>query len=148
MCSYYNFMKSLGYEKSFDEFVKSKEYGIDAWVSHLESWHYERVDAQRMHFIRYENLIKDPKLEIMNIYNNLGVDILEDTINQAIELSSLEKMKYSEDFYRSFNPNYTLNFVGKDKKLALEEIFTDKLYDLVIQKSRRLLEKFYPELLL
>lgn len=147
MCSYYNFMKSNRYEKSFDQFVRSKKYGIEAWVNHLESWYYERVDAQRMHFITYENLKKDPKTEIINIYNNLGVNILCETIDQAIELSSLKKMKYSENFYRDFNPNYTLNFVGKNKKITKEEIFTDKLYNLVKRKSMGLLEKFYPELI-
>ncbi len=146
MVSYYNFLLHMGEELDFRKLVMSKR-GIKAWKYHVLSWWYRRVDAQRIHFIKYENLLKNPIHEISELYKNLGVDVEKQIIEKAIERSKLEKMRASEEHYRKYNPNYTMSFVGKYGKIRKEELLTDEIKDYIMQETKQIIEFFYPELL-
>lgn len=144
MLSYYNFMQYDGYDGSFYDFIKSKKYGINKWVQHTESWLYGTTKGEKIHLIKYEHLKENPHAEIMNLYKNIGYDLPKDLISRAIEKSSFENMKESEDFYRAFNPKHVRKFVrvgGVNYKLQKRE----KEY--IFNASKHLIKQLYPELL-
>ena len=147
MVSYYNFMLAHGYKGTFDNFVHDKNFGIIKWKSHVNSWLYKKLDAQRIHFIRYEDLMENTKNEILNLYINLGVTIPNEIINTSIDNSSISNMSKLEDHYKRYNVNYTMSFVGKNNKLKKEELLTGKIkqyiYDICIDE----IKQFYPDLL-
>ena len=148
MISYYNFSKNLGYEGDFAKFVKHKKYGIYAWKNHVDSWTNQPKDPVIIHLLKYEDLIEDTFLEIKNIILNLGININDDIIKNAIKLSSIENMKYSEEFYRKYNPNYKISFVGKHGKISKEELLTNEIKRYILKEAKEIIERFYPSLLI
>jgi len=146
MVSYYNFLLGLGERiPSFEEFIKS-DNGIIAWKKHINSWNYKRIDAQRIHFLRYEDLIKDTKESVMNIYKNFGVNLEENVIDLAIDNSNIKNMSMLEMHYKKYNVNYTMSFVGKDKKISKDELLSDDMKSYIFDVAYEEIKLFYPEL--
>lgn len=148
MVSYYNFSCSKGYTESFDLFLKSPKTGVLAWKRHINSWCYKKVDAQRIHFLRYEDLIEDPGATLNALYLNFGQNVNNEIIKKSIQVSNIENMRASEEHYRNFNKNYSMNFVGKSGKKKKNELFTDYLKAYLLENLKDELELFYPEMLL
>ena len=149
MVSYYNYMQDLGWKGDFIKFVKSKKYGIYAWKNNVNGWINESNNGyNQIHLIKYEDLLKNPVKEIKDIYQNLGENIDINIIEKALELSSIENMKKSEEFYRKHSPNYTMSFVGKEGKIPKEKLLTNEIKEHIIKETRSILERFYPELLI
>lgn len=147
MVSYYNFMIARNYKGTFENFVLSKNFGIMRWKSHVNSWLHKKIYAPRIHFIRYEDLIRNPKNEILNLYKNLGVELDKKILENAIKKSNLESMAKSETHYKIYNPNYNMNFVGKKGKIKKNEILTKSIEKYIILKCEKELKEFYPEFL-
>lgn len=146
MVSYYNFLLDLGEKtSSFEEFVKS-DNGIIAWKRHVNSWNYKKVDAQRIHFLRYEDLTKDTKESVMNIYKNFGVNLEENVVDLAIDNSNIKNMSILEMHYKKYNVNYTMSFVGKDKKISKDELLNDDIKSYIINVAHEEIKLFYPEI--
>jgi len=147
MVSYYRFMKYLGYNSDFINFVKDKRYGITSWVEHVDSWLETQDDAQSFMLLKYENLKKNPKSEIEKIYNNLGIDVNNKIYQQAIKYSNFDNMKISEKYYRDTNPRYKMIFVRKGAINSKEDIMTEEIYNYIKMRAKNILEKYYPEYL-
>jgi len=147
MISYYNFMSHQGYMSDFETFVRDPTYGINAWKNHVNSWIYKKVLAQRIHLVKYENLMSKTNEEIKTIYKNLGLDISNDTIEDAISKSSLESMKDSENHYKQNNPNYTMAFVGKENKKSKSELLTTEVRQYIQDMAYNEIKFLYPELI-
>lgn len=143
MVSYYNFLLHKGYEKTFESFVKDKRVGILAWRKHVSSWIHKKIEAQRMMIIKYENLISSTRQELKNIYLNLGLDLPEEIIKNAIQSSTIENMRRSEEHYRLYNPNYTMSFVGKRGKLDKDRLITCETEKYIYNCTRQLIEELY-----
>ena len=147
MISYYNFMLAYGYKEDFFTFVKNEQYGIKAWKNHINSWMYNKVDAQRIHLIRYEDLVSNTLKTIKNLYINLGVEIGDSIIEMAIEKSNLHNMKKYEDHYKKYNPNARkMNFVGKEGKIKKENIMKKEVENYIRNMCYVELNMLYPEL--
>lgn len=143
MVSYYNFMRERRFNKGFEDFVKNKKFGIGSWVNHLNSWYYNNQGSQRIHFIKYENLMKNPKKTLKDLYTNLGIDLNYEIIKSSIDLSNMENMKKSEEFYRANNLNYKFNFVGKENKILKEQLLTDEIKKYIDKKVENIIDVFY-----
>lgn len=127
MKSYYHYKKMLGhFEKTFEAFVIDERYGLERWKQHVASWLFRGDSAQRIHLVKYEDLIGKPRETIKELYANLGFDLDDETIDNAIELSNFEHMKESENHYKKYNPNTSLVFVrdGKAQAEVDEEVRT------------------------
>ncbi|TYB33441.1 MAG: sulfotransferase domain-containing protein [Flexistipes sinusarabici] len=148
MVSYYNFMGEQGYESCFELFVKDENYGIYAWKRHVNSWFYKKVMAQRIHLLKYENLLNNAKNEVKSMYANLGVDLSEDVVEFGIKQSALEFMQRSENHYKMYNPNYNMSFVGKNNKKSKSELMTTEIRQFIKDVAKEELQYFYPELIM
>lgn len=147
MVSYYNFMRDHGYKAEFGAFVRDRRFGIEKWKTHLNGWWYKRVDAQRMHFLRYEDLLEDPAGQIRALYRNFGVEVPADVLETSIRLAGIEDMRASEEHYRNFNPNYTMAFVGAKDKLRKGDILTPDIREHILAVAGEQIESFYPEII-
>lgn len=146
MVSYYNFLLDRSeYTLTFEEFVKS-DNGIIRWKNHVNSWNYKKSTAQKLHFIRYEDLLKNPEIEINNLYSNLGKNIPDDILKSTLEHSSLKNMQGYEDHYRNHNHNYQRSFVGKNNKVKKEVLLTESIYNYIYNTVENEIDIFYPNL--
>lgn len=130
MLSYYNYLGAHGKSMpSFDKFLKNKKYGLPSWRKHVLSWLGSQDQANRLHMVRYEDMLKDTQTEILKINMNLGWGISEDVIKKAISLSDIHSMRQSESIYRQMNPRYRLKFVRNNKKIVLDKSLINKVED-------------------
>ncbi len=83
-----------------------------SWSIHVKSWTQRRQD--KLHVVRYEDLLADPFGEFGKIARKLGITTEEARIRRAVEHASFDKMqameretgfversKYSDRFFRS-----------------------------------------------
>lgn len=116
--SYHHFLVGLGQvERTISETIRSPEHGIEAWCRHVSSW-FERTEAATSFMtMRYEDLRADPAATLRATYRQLGHDLDDVVLAQAIEASSFENMKALEREYgyggRRYNKNLT--FVRKGR---------------------------------
>jgi len=146
MVSYYKFMQYIGWVSSFEEFVKHPKYGIKAWVAHVESWLDRQDDAQSFVLLRYEDMKKDAKREIKKVYDNLGIDVSDEVYDKAIDYSSFESMKSSEEMFRMSNPRYKMTFVRKGKVNSKDEIMTEQINSYIQNEAKKIINLYYPDL--
>lgn len=145
MVSYYNLLIRKGYKESFETFVKSPVFGVASWKKHVNGWNGRPNIAQRMNHIRYEDLVRSPKEEVAALYLNLGVELPDETLDRAIELSGLDHMRKSEKHYMDHNLNYNMSFVGKAGKLKKEELLTNPIRDFIQTELSTEIAHYYPE---
>jgi hypothetical protein len=150
MISYYRFMQSSGYRDSFENFVISKRYGIQNWVDHVKGWLVDNNDlAQRIHVIRYEDLMADATQELSSLFANLGLRIDKPRIQKALADSSKENMKKSEELYKNFNPVYkksNMDFVRKCKVKQEDCIMSDNIIHTIQKESNHIIKLFYQDM--
>ena len=146
MNSYYNFTTQLGiFDGTFEEFVKHSQYGIKAWLKHINSWLEKSVTSQKIHLVRYEDLLKQPFDEIKKIYKNLGLSINENFIRKSIDLSDINNMQMTEELHKNNNPNYSeFKFVGKGLE-SFDSIMSDKVREHIHEsiKLNKIYKNFY-----
>lgn len=110
MLSYFAYAsakKSIKAPSDFVEFVQDGQFGIPALNKHLESYF-----SKHTALFKYEDLMLEP-FDCFNGYLNakLGLNISEDLILKAIELSASDKMKKVEsEMGRPTNDNYDKNY--------------------------------------
>lgn len=96
MASYFHYRKVRGCQQNVFDFIRDRKYGIEAWINHTESWTGSKKDGQNVHLIKYEDLHRDPRRELMKVFDLLGIEISQIALEIAISESSFEKMKESE----------------------------------------------------
>lgn len=135
MTSYFHYCKSMGqFEGDLDSFIKSDRYGITKWDTHVRGWLDRKSSSQRIHLIKYEELIEDPINTINYLFKNLGYEVLNENIRNGIQESEFIKMKENEALYNKHNPHRTFSFVREGKKdYKIEE--RNKKYILSISKD-------------
>jgi len=147
MVSYYNYKTAYGVEMDFGTFVRSPQHGIALWAAHVKGWLQSGLGDQKLHLLKYEELLKDPRGIIGDLYAEFGVSLEMAVLEKAITLSDIDVMRQYEDHYRRFNPNYTLSFIGSKGKKSKEELMTDDIKRYITEQCRDILEQHYPELM-
>jgi len=145
MVSYYNFAKNLGqFNGTLSEFIRSKKFGINVWIKHIESWFERTQSAQFINFIRYEDMKSDPKSIIERIYKLHGFNISEDIYDYAVRVSSFNDMKNNEEYYSegnlTLNPNYKFHRKGIVGSYKAELSKEDEM--IIIEKAKKWLKLF------
>lgn len=120
MISYYYYLKDrkqIDDKLEISEFIRHTKYGINRWTEHTKSWYYNNYGGgggQIIKIFRYEDFLKDTHLQLSSVMDCFGIKINEKLIDEAIALSSKEKMKDSEKKHRSTNIiNEKIFFVRK-----------------------------------
>jgi estrone sulfotransferase len=93
MVSNYHFRRDRErtYSDSFDEFVRNRRFGLEAWFRHYLSWrdHWTLV-------VRYEDLREDTFREFNRVLDMLGVNCPEDIVREVISRSRIERVREIE----------------------------------------------------
>jgi hypothetical protein len=116
MVSYYHYLKRLkqiSEATTISELIRDDKYGIMSWVKHSKSWYFNHnPSSQRIKIFRYEDFLEDTKLQLFLLMEYLGIIMDNASLEEAITLSSKERMKASELKHVSFNlVNEKMSFV-------------------------------------
>ena len=116
MVSYYHYLKGLkqiSEATTISELIRDDKYGIMSWVKHSKSWYFDHNPAgQRIKIFRYEDFLEDTKLQLFLLMESLGIIMDNGSLEEAIALSSKERMKESELKHASLNlVNEKMSFV-------------------------------------
>jgi hypothetical protein len=102
--SHYHFemkQKSIADDFPIEDFVKGWMAGqywdrIGNWADHAISWLSTRQGRNNFVILRYEDLIADPKQELIKVAHLLGIDPSSDRLARTIDLSSADRMRKLE----------------------------------------------------
>lgn len=116
MVSYFHFLRGLGvFHEDFASLVRSTGFGVKAWCRHVQGWFELSQARQSFSFLKYEDLLADTRGTIQKVYRLLGHELSDALVNEAVELSSFDQMRKSEEEYgyggRDFSR--TLKFMRK-----------------------------------
>lgn len=146
MVSFYNYRLDLGDTMDFLSFVKHPELGISAWVRHVDGWQNKQSDDQKIHYLKYEDLLNNPEDEIRNIYTNMGVNLTDKILDNALLKSNLTNMRESEDIYKKNNKNYSMTFVGKKNKKNKNELLNKEVKEYIYTVAEKQFKQYYPDI--
>jgi hypothetical protein len=110
-----------------EDFAFHWRYGLNAWAAFMKSW-----EKSGTLILRYEDLIKSPVELLNNMYLELGYEIPQNVIEQAIEYSSRDKMKKVLREKGDPHNSNDFNFIRKED----ENIGIWNMYDSVMNDSR------------
>lgn len=145
MVSYYHFAKNLNmFNGDISGFIHSKEFGIELWCHHIESWFSDIIASQYINFIRYEDLKVDAGSILSHIYTLLGYELPESVLDHAVKNSTFDIMKKDEEYYSRLN--LTLNpefkFVRKGKAGSYKEELTDDDIQFINNRAQKWIKIF------
>jgi hypothetical protein len=113
MASYFTFETGLGqWRGSVEDFVRDRQFGISAWIRHVDNW-LDNIDAGlSFALIRYEDLLADTRGTLRNIYMLLGLQLSDADIEKVIAQSAIERMREDEALFNTGHLNLRkFNFV-------------------------------------
>ena len=145
ICSWFRYLKN--YQKiepdtKISDFLNNSRYGIHTWVNHTESWYFNQKMDQLIKIFRYEDLLQNTTIQLQLIMELLGIKMTPEELNKAIELSSKEKMKQSEDAHMSnfYLDNRQIPFVNQGESRKGKDLpESDRL--IVEQKTKTIANK-------
>lgn len=121
------------------ELLKSVQYGPIAWARHVSGWLHSK-NRQKLLLIRFEDLREKSSSILTDLLGNLGVRINDTILQEAISLSSLDKMKQSDSLFRKMCPYKKFAFVRKGESQSGLSLDTkEKIYAL----CRNVVEEVY-----
>lgn len=130
MASYHAFAGKLGwYQGSLSDMIRDQQFGIEAWVKHVQSWLTQTRPSVSFSVIRYEDLLSDTAGILHHIYALLGFNIEQHVIHAAVVGASFSKMKENDAFCadRNLTLPKDFTFVRKGGTSHKEEISAEDL---------------------
>ena len=118
------------WDQFFDELVKTKRILFGDYFEHLVGWCKYRTH-ENVFFVKYEDLLENPKLHIRNLTKFLGRSLTDEQLDHVIDQSSFTKMKarglvkYSAGLLSAHDPNDT-QFFRSGKKDSWQETLTEE----------------------
>jgi len=120
LCGYIN--QHSNRKITMDQLLADHKYGLPAWQRHVRGWLANHEQANRLHLVRYEDMISNADKVLKNISSNIGWEFSDEAIRNAVHNSSAEQMKRSEETYRTYNPRYSLEFVKRHTEEVREDM--------------------------
>ena len=117
MASYFTFATELGqWGGSFDEFVRHPQFGIEAWIRHVNGWVDNIDEGLSFAPVRYEDLLADTAGALRILYRLLGFELEDVAIARVIAQSSIERMREDEALFNAGHLRLKgFSFVRKEK---------------------------------
>ncbi|KAG8429118.1 hypothetical protein GDO86_018272 [Hymenochirus boettgeri] len=98
MVSYYYFQKMNNglpkpgtWENYFLEFL-SGDVPWGSWFDHVIGW-WKAVDKHRILYVFYEDMIEDPKREVIKVMKFLGKDLCDDVVERIVDHTTFKAMR-------------------------------------------------------
>ena len=130
LVSYYYFLRNYGglpEEYKISEFIRSDRFGADVWSLHTQSWLSRASSNQNVQVILYEDLVASTAEVLSRVVEMIGFNVCSKDLSFAVELSSKEAMKRSEEKHRSYLAvnSQTTPFVRESKSLRRVELSSE-----------------------
>ncbi len=104
MVSYYHYLRSydiIPENMGFSEFIRHPQFGIAEWVAHTHSWVTSRKIGQIVKVFSFEDMVASPVGQVREIMELFGFSVSPENTKKAVEASSKENMRASEEKHRS-----------------------------------------------
>ncbi len=108
-------------DDDFGNFLRHPDLGVEAWKRHVEGWLEFASLRQRIHLLRYEDLLVDPSACLKKLFANFGWHCDDAALADAISLASVDNMKMQEEMFRAHYPRYRFTFVAGGSSGKLPE---------------------------
>lgn len=114
MISYYCYLTGIRrFEGSFLDFLGKRDLYPCLWHEHVESW-LQCTSQSELLLIRYEDLIRQPEIELEKMARFAGLPCDRERLRWAISNSTLDAMRRVEkEKGRAFGPTQGFEFVRK-----------------------------------
>ena len=147
MVSYYHFLLALGhYEGTISQMIRSKVYGINAWVNHVEGWFSESPASLSFIYVKYEDLISNSEIELKRMYGFFGFNLDKKTLDLANSNSEFDNMKKLEKELnyggREVGADFHFVRTGKSDYSKNRIILSQQDEDYIISKARSTMDLF------
>jgi hypothetical protein len=151
---YYHLQKyrKIDKDQNFSEFLGSFSSGelgdgFGCWGQHVASWlDSEIANSDSFLLIRYEDLIKDPRVQFSKILSFSGREVIPEQVASAIEASSLVNMKKLEKRQQNVGKHLrasdkSISFVREGKPDSWKGMFSEKDLASFMDANRSPLER-------
>lgn len=146
LSSYYKFQTGLGlFKGDISTFIRSKNFGVDAWVAHLQGWLDGVTPSMRFRIFRYEDFKKEPAKMIENLAHLIGVTLTEGELDKVISLSSFENMRKLEENTATLSLKKAakeFRFVRKGEIAGWKEELSEEDTSYICSVAERLMRDF------
>ncbi|KAM9798231.1 amine sulfotransferase-like [Neosynchiropus ocellatus] len=79
------------FNQFFDDFMEGKTL-MGSWFDHIREYYNEK-DEMNLHYVMYEDMLKDTKGEVQKICKFLEKDLSDEAIDRVVESSTFDNMK-------------------------------------------------------
>lgn len=135
--SYYYYNKN--FEKYSDADFLNSRYGIEPWLTHIESWSKNPRQGQIVKFIKYEDLVLETEKTISYILSIIGIPLSEVHIKDIVTKGSKTNMANDDKNFNSDMRRFTdSDFIReKDSKDEFQNKFAGRILE-ILKKSDQL----------
>lgn len=143
MVSYWVFLNSIGWWRgTLEQLISHPEFGIAAWVDHVTGWLDGSDATVSFALIRYEDLMADTHGELKRLYGLLGMPVTDALLQDAVERSSIERMRELEAEFNARHPALkNFAFVRRDPPGGARGPLPDHLRDVIERRAGPLMER-------
>jgi hypothetical protein len=124
---YHHFRKFDGFEGEFSDFLRSNKRRTE-WAEHVEGWIFENPLSRPFCLIRYEDMLRDPVVEVKKIARFCGLKSTDEQIRRATEQASFDNMRQVEEtkgmpYYKPKNAE--MRFIRQGKSGGWKDVFSE-----------------------
>jgi len=131
--SYYHFRRQLGSQDSMADFLHGED-GMRGWIKHVRSWLIDNnLASQSIFVIDYDQLCANPRQQLVTLGEQLGVQFSDESLEFALQLTSLERMRRAETSFRARNPvsaRLNLIFVRRFERRRGDEFTPEQIREI------------------
>ncbi|MBS0419544.1 MAG: sulfotransferase domain-containing protein [Proteobacteria bacterium] len=131
--SYFHFRRQLGSQDSMEDFLRGEE-GVRGWIKHVSSWLIDNnLASQSIFVIDYDQLFANPREQLLALGEQLGIRFSDESLEFALQLTSLERMRHAEASFRARNPvsaRFNLNFVRRFDRRRGDEFTPEQIREI------------------
>ena len=116
-----------------------------SWSGHAESWHNQ--DRMEVHTVRYEDMKHKGLETFYQVITGLGLEVTEEEVAEAIELTKFEKLKKAEEEKGFQEKNISSpSFFRKGRTGGYKEELTEGQIALICEAHGETMQRFGYEL--
>lgn len=138
MASYFHFLTELcEWRGTIDALVDHKEFGIHAWIAHVNGWLDGIGAGTSFALLRYEDLRADTVGELQRLYRLLGWSLTDNIAHVVVDRCAAERMRADERLCNGRHPRLgQFQFVRPSPFGTLRTPMSEALRNRIVEIAR------------